>query len=49
MQDFLGVLKVIFVSAVVATTAGFFIASSFWWGTYFSIKMIIEMISGACS
>lgn len=49
MQEFFGAMKVIFAAGIAAGVAGFFIAVSFWWGTYFSIKMILDLLAGACS
>ena len=45
MQEFLNVLKVIFVAALAAAVIFFVTAVSFWWGTYFSIRMVLNMIA----
>ncbi len=45
MREFLEVLKFIFIAAVAAGIVSFVTAVSFWWGTYFSIKMILDMIA----
>lgn len=45
MKEFLDVLKFIFFAAIAAAVVSFVTAVSFWWGTYFSIKMILDMIA----
>lgn len=45
MREFIDVVKVIFAAAVAAGVVSFVAAVSFWWGTYFSIKMILDMIA----
>ena len=45
LQEFLGVLKVILVAAFAAAVISFVTAVSFWWGTYFSIRMLLNMIA----
>ncbi len=44
MQELLKLVKFIFFAAVTAGVVGFFTAVSFWWGTYFSIRMVLELV-----
>jgi len=45
MQEFFKVSKIIFIMAIAAGVISFVAAMSFWWGTYFSISMVLDLIS----
>ena len=49
VKEFLEVMKVIAVAAFAAGIISFVVATSFWWGTYFSIKMVLDLIVQAFS
>lgn len=44
MREFVGFLKILVAAAIASGVCGFVIAVSFWWGTYFSIKMVLDLI-----
>ncbi len=49
MKDFLDLIKFIAAAALAAAIISFVVATSFWWGTYFSIKMVLDLIAQAFS
>lgn len=45
MKDFFNFVKMVLVMSFTAGLIAFVVATSFWWGTYFSIRMILDMIA----
>ena len=49
MNEIISIIKTGFLVLISTWIIGFVFASSFWWGTYFSIKMVLDLISKAFS
>jgi len=44
LKEFMDFLKLLLAAATAAAVISFVVAMSFWWGTYFSIKMVLDLI-----
>ena len=48
MEQIFSIIKTGIVVLVSTWIIAFVFASSFWWGTYFSVKAIVDLICGCC-
>lgn len=45
MEEIISIIKTGIVVLLATWAIGFVFAVSFWWGTYFSIKMVLDLVS----